>query len=489
MNPSHVRGHVVYLNAVLGNVPLSEFSPQASSKLTCSLLPVDILCEWRMAHQAHNIPWTVLASTLKLKNSNRCQHDAENFHLRREPDRGKKLSYFANAFVRNALDHARCEREKYPKEYDPPNINDIVVTDDISSTIEATVHRWRLHDDVHNKFGPVQRPEQRTPCRHSKEDRTCRCALPLNERKMSAFLRKYESNTCYEFFKINKDAFFNLEVVKTLLLYGEMDTILRVCADPRVDLKTWWEKSKCQCEKADLGWDKICSLAMGAYIILNLLHCFPETWDDAGTPSDKYTSVKAYQHLVRRCTKSGWTSEIATYPHRQFFGIESGRFKTNPEPYDKARWGHILPGKYARLMYYPYGLMTYEEFLVFEQPACCQPHATDVSHMRWILCQKGLPTELSNFILETASYTAQRRLPVPGHPLHQANRVELEKYLKYCWQLLVRCTMLGQALGMDMELLLGNMVRKSVGRFFGCRCFKLLERTYDDGGREHLNFK
>lgn len=224
---------------------------------------------------------------------------------------------------------------------------------------------------------------------------------------------------------------------------------------------------------------------MDAYIILNLLHCFPETWNDAGAPTDKYTFIKAYQLLIRRCNKSGWTSEIATYPHRQFFGIERGRFKTNPEPYDKAKWSYLLTG----LTYYPYGLMSYEDFLSFEKPASYQHHAIDISQVRWMLCQKGLPAELSNSILGMASYTAQRRLLVPDHPLHPENRDELKKYLKYCWQLIVRCTMLGQTLGMDMELLLANMVKTSVGGFFECKCFKIYERTYDDLGREHLDFK
>lgn len=46
----------------------------------------------------------------------------------------------------------------------------------------------------------------------------------------------------------HEKAFFNLEVVKTLLLYSEIDPILRVCAHPRVQLERWWTCGGCFCE-------------------------------------------------------------------------------------------------------------------------------------------------------------------------------------------------------------------------------------------------
>ncbi|KAJ4169750.1 hypothetical protein NW754_005898 [Fusarium falciforme] len=442
-----------------------------------------------MAHQAHNIPWTVLASTLKLKTANSCQHHAQNFHVRKEPDRGKKLTYFANAFVKNALDHARCERDKYPKTYDPPADDDVVISDEVAKTIEPTVYRWRLYHDAPDEFDTVQEPNKRKLCQHMKPDETCQCPLPFKERKMSAFLNPHTYNSCYEFYRHNRDGFFNLEVVKSLLLYGEMDTILRICAAEYIDLENWWEQSQCACMQPDLGWDKICRLAIDSYVLLNLIQCFPETWDNAGTPSDVYTSIKAYQYVVRHCTKSGWTSDIATYPHRQFFGIEKGQFKSYPTPHNIGRWGHLLEGKYQDMTYYPYGLMPYQEFLEFEKPMGYQPHTTDVTHVQWILCQRGLPPELADAILDEADYTPKRRLRVADQPLHPENRADLESYLKYCWQLIVRCTMMGQALGMDMELLLGNMIRLSIGDLFICKCAKIHHWTFDDKDRDLLVFK
>ncbi|KAH7002524.1 hypothetical protein EDB80DRAFT_720733 [Ilyonectria destructans] len=432
-----------------------------------------------MAHQAHNIPWNVLAATLQLKKVNPCQHDAENFHVRKQPDTIKKLTYFTNAFVTNVLDHARCDGAKYSETCvadSNPEKDSIVLTDLVAKKIEATVYRWRLDHTSEDEFGPVQHPQRKELCQHDDETTICQCPLPFKRRKLSAFQEQYSNNPCYNFFTCNGDGLFSVEIVKTLLLYGEMESLFRICAGPRVHLSRWWEQSICQCEISDVGWGEICRLAMYSYILLNVLHCFPETWDKAGASINDYTSTKVYQYVVHRCTKSGWTaSDVPTYLHRQFYGIENGQFSNHPEPRDMKRWGHLLEGRYPRLSYYPYGLMSYNDFMAFEKPVAFQPSSGDISHVRWVLCQKGFPVELSNSILERASYSPQRRLPVPNHPLHPENRVELDKYLKYCWRLIIGCAMMGQALGMEMNYFLGKMVKTNIQDLFGCKCRVLFE--------------
>ncbi|KAH7128879.1 hypothetical protein EDB81DRAFT_906562 [Dactylonectria macrodidyma] len=434
-----------------------------------------------MSHQTHNIPWTILASTLKLKRTNACQHDAQNLHVRRVPDLGKKLTYFTNALIRNAMDHARCDRKSYYKEFIAPSDDTIVLPDNIARKIEATVYRWRLDHESASELGPVNMPHGKGLCPHREKATACKCPLPFKERQMSAFRRTYSESPCWMFFECNDDAFLNVEVIKTLILYGELDIILPLCADSRFDLKSWWKVSVCGCGEPDVGWNEICRLALEAYIVLNVMHCFPTTWNDDGSYI-KYGSLKVYQQVVRNCTTSGWSaSDIATYPHRQFFGIQKGQFTTNyPEPHDKARWGHLISGRYSTLQYYPYGLMSFNEFQAFEKPFEYKACVEDILYIRWALCQKGLPVELSNSILEMASYTPQRRLPFPEEPLDHQNRIELDKYLRYCWQLIVRCTMIGQALGMDMEHLLDNMVKESIQGLFGCPCVKLCKEILDD---------
>ena len=42
-----------------------------------------------------------------------------------------------------------------------------------------------------------------------------------------------------------------MELVKTLIVYGEMEPILRVCAHPDVAIGTWWHIDECGCGVSD----------------------------------------------------------------------------------------------------------------------------------------------------------------------------------------------------------------------------------------------
>jgi hypothetical protein len=84
-------------------------------------------------------------------------------------------------------------------------------------------------------------------CQHD-GNAECQCPVPHEERRASSFYRSYCRNGCYRFFQDNGKAFFNLELVKTLILYNEMDTIFRVCAYSGMDLRSWWRVARCSCE-------------------------------------------------------------------------------------------------------------------------------------------------------------------------------------------------------------------------------------------------
>lgn len=82
-----------------------------------------------------------------------------------------------------------------------------------------------------------------------------------------------------------------------------------------------------------------------------------------------------------------------------------------------------------------------------------------------MLCFKGLPIELALDVMELAGYEAKRRLNIPHDPLHPYNRKELAQYLKYCWQLLVRCDMMAKAL--DMKIPWKVLISSSIVRLWG----------------------
>ncbi|XEU97241.1 hypothetical protein FSHL1_002527 [Fusarium sambucinum] len=485
-----------------------------------------------MTHQAERLPWQTLASVFDLKPTNPCQHDALNLHPRDEPETAQKLSKFLDAFFKSASFDARREREKYPEKYDPldagiflrsmtgeeqdesvrmqydnPPENQVILTDKLVDKITPTVRRWYPKD----KDGSVSAKfEQGLLCPHVNDSDKCECVLPLKERQLAAFQGDYYPSDCFQFFAHNSEAYDNLKFVKTLILLGEMDPILQVCSSDECYLHKWWDVAACCCEDADLGWNMVCKYAIMMYLNLNILYCFPETWKtDDGSPIDDYRNLASYQRAIRLCTISTGC-EIATYPHRDVFGIQDGQFRLWPRPYDISRWMHTLKvddsyvsrmrernpewnidsepiNPYAyKLDFYPYGLMTYGEFLNFEKLVSYQPHPKDVPHVRWMLDQTGLPTELADDIFSRAEYIPTRSLPVDGKPLDPENKAELDRYLEECWQLIVRCFMLGFELedeDVDFERDIRRLFKTCLREVLRCDCNRNAELFYNFDGQ------
>jgi hypothetical protein len=75
------------------------------------------------------------------------------------------------------------------------------------------------------------------------------------------------------------------------------------------------------------------------------------------------------------------------------------------------------------------------------------PTVDDVLHVRWCLCSLGLPTEIAIEVMDHAGYAPSGRLRRPNDPLHPDNAEELRRYLDYCWNILVRCEVMGRWLG------------------------------------------
>ena len=151
--------------------------------------------------------------------------------------------------------------------------------------------------------------------------------------------------------------------------------------------------------------------------------------------------MRIYQYMLKHCTRASETSDVATRPHRQFFGIADDQF---------TRWGNefLLPDSQLR---YPYGLIPFSKFLDCDLRAPLpSPGPDEVVLVGAMLHAKGLPMELVLEILDLADYAPRGRLRVPHDPFHRDNADELRKYLKYCWQLLIRCEMMAAELGMEI---------------------------------------
>jgi hypothetical protein len=200
-----------------------------------------------MAHQAHNIRWDALSSCLKIYSPEApTKEKPTNLYFRFDHDQDKNISHFVTSFVNNIKEHTECERKKYPATFDIPDKMDLILGDAITQKITPLVYKWRQTNEWDLRISSKKKPCMRKLCTH-KEGFECGCIIPLQERKASAFLRQYTRNDCYEFWEMNTEAFYNIEMVKTLILYGEMEPILRVCGHPDVDYESWETQCQCYC--------------------------------------------------------------------------------------------------------------------------------------------------------------------------------------------------------------------------------------------------
>ncbi|KAJ5088852.1 hypothetical protein N7456_012468 [Penicillium angulare] len=197
-----------------------------------------------MAHQAHNIPWACLTSNLRWSAGSRPDGRTSDFHPRFKPNQRNDFTHFAKMFAKNIEEHSNCERKKYPATYEPPDSNEDIIGDRIAAKIFPTVRKWR--EECPGNFDC-----SKSFCEASERDGPCCPILPLHERKMSAFCRRYGYGPCYGFYRSQASGYFNMELVKTLVLYGEMEPLLRACAHPDVAIKGWYNIDECGCNVSD----------------------------------------------------------------------------------------------------------------------------------------------------------------------------------------------------------------------------------------------
>lgn len=100
---------------------------------------------------------------------------------------------------------------------------------------------------------------------------------------------------------------------------------------------------------------------------------------------------------------------------------------------------------------YVYGKLPFDELLALEHPTEHESGLSDVDIVRNVLCSKGFPAEMALDIMESADYIPKRRLKVSRDPFHPSNIEEPNQYLKYCWQLLVRCDMISKEVGRKID--------------------------------------
>jgi hypothetical protein len=376
-----------------------------------------------MAHQAHNIPWQSLASNLKFVQDNRRFHWRTDLYPKHDPGQGKQLTYFAKGFARVLEEFSRTERAKYPEEHRALELDEVIISTATEERIKNTVKKYKEKDDYYLRSGN---------------------SLGLKEKTLPYWINYPEQvmcERCYGPGHVNDSG----ELLKALLLHGEMDTILNLAAQPNVRLLSRSLLYR-TCDYYR-GWSEIAATALMAYICLNIFFLKPETYDPTfrkSKPSQRsksgdepdYRRASSYQRMLFRCTGSRECDSF-TYPHREFFGVAQ-------DQYDARHWDQK----------YTFGvtsLSNMRKHSAYKPHVLCPfsylPTRSDIPVVMDHLRSAGLPTELALYVLELAEYSPKRRSVVPDDPLHVQNRTELRRYLNYCWQLLVRCDILAKACG------------------------------------------
>lgn len=203
------------------------------------------------------------------------------------------MEEFTNSFTKAIQEAAHHERAKYPPKYESPGDEEVVLSHEVARKITPSVRMWRgevytnrdekalRRTEVEDK--PAQKEEKseairennKTPhkpdfanqetghssdklkggfkwdalCEHKTDNLgfKCGCALPFQERTAKAFTRKRINRQCNNFVEANAHEIFNLEVTKTLIMLGDLEPVLRICARSDHNISDWHSVDTCYC--------------------------------------------------------------------------------------------------------------------------------------------------------------------------------------------------------------------------------------------------
>lgn len=182
--------------------------------------------------------------------------------------------------------------------------------------------------------------------------------------------------------------------------------------------------------------------------------------------------------MLGEVARSGRVPEMGRIPHRQFFDI-SELDAACLERLEGSIFVHSTRRNHwtSSLLPTPPGAPEYS------------PRTPEVHAVLTMLCNLGLPPEVSLQIIEYADYAPRGVLRIPNDPLCFENRDGLGKYLSYCWQLLLRCDMLAREL--NAEIMWDTEISECLVHLFSCpgerRIYKF--DNYEAQENDRYNFK
>ncbi|KAH7397056.1 hypothetical protein DE146DRAFT_658515 [Phaeosphaeria sp. MPI-PUGE-AT-0046c] len=426
-----------------------------------------------MAHQAYALPWQSLADNFKFVHANTHYLRKTNLYPRSKPGQGKQLNHFVKVFARVLEKYSTTERMKYKSNYSAPgSLDEIVLPDTTLKNIRNVVSEYM-------KGHLAEYPE-------ASNDPMCRI-----ERTMSDWIAVSRNTECHP----GSIDLLTDELLRTLLLYGEMDVLFRIVAHPDVELgKVWAQGGRFAFDLGSWGLAELKEAALLAYICLNVFYLKPELYDPImreqmfkersqrhvqklGPEFYDYRLTSAYQQMLVFCTGTGYPNPrhgAHKIPHREFYGVPFGMYTS------KVPW-HSYPSSYHAKHY---GMLPLHDLIDNQFTPKHVPSKGDIILVQRIFRSLKMPTRIILRIFELADYTPKGRLHAHADPLHIENTEELKKYLAYCWKMLVRVEMLmkenGTAIDWEYE------VAEAIYKLFGVpypRMSSLVEREEEEHAR------
>ena len=185
-----------------------------------------------MPHKPPQIPWDLLASNLIWTASEDGRREDVRLLPKNTPEekqrRDEDLAKFIDVFVKNIKlesqpSHALTNDTKAVR------WEDVVLTDEVVEKIAPTVEKALYDLDYY--FGARYRDSE--------------SLIPSEERVAFAFLRPWDKHhRCGEFNRVNSSALYNLEIVKIMLLCGQIEGIFPVCWQ-LMWFRAWWSMTEC----------------------------------------------------------------------------------------------------------------------------------------------------------------------------------------------------------------------------------------------------
>lgn len=200
-----------------------------------------------MADQLPDLPWEALASHFRYIASNPSSKNLTNLFPLSKPTQDDDIRAFTTACAAAIHHHATLELAKYPETYPVPPDSEVLLSDDLVRRISP------FFRPVHDAVGPFRSTDRwdagavdNPACRHP-ESAECACLIPYADRTAAALMREKQESTCHHFWELNDIGVRGWELVRVLLVRGELEPLLRLRGHERFTYHEWWQLRICGC--------------------------------------------------------------------------------------------------------------------------------------------------------------------------------------------------------------------------------------------------